>query len=204
MRKRVELSFVLDETGSMEVLRKDTIGSFNTFVEEQKKLDADVSFSLVLFSLTSIENTYRLVHESVPLSEVEPLTMETYRPRGTTPLLDAIGSTIDGLGARLAKISEQDRPDQVIVVILTDGLENASKEYTIDQVKEKVAHQRDVYKWEFVFMGCGIDAFDVAGGMNISAAYTSSHEATAKGVTEACLAASYTVSMLVDEGSTSV
>jgi hypothetical protein len=204
MTKKVELSFVLDETGSMEILRKDTIGSFNTFVEEQRKLDADMSFSLVLFSLTSIEETYRLVHESVPLDEIVPLTERSYRPRGTTPLLDAIGSTIDGLGARLVRMPEKDRPDQVIVVILTDGLENASREYTIEQVKEKIAHQRDVYKWEFVFMGCGIDAFDVAGGLNISAAYTTSHEATAKGIREAYNAASFTVSTMVDEGSTTV
>ena len=199
MRKRVELSFVLDETGSMEFVRTDTIGNFNTFIEEQKKLDADVTFSLILFSLTSIEDTYRLIHESVPLDKVVPLTEKTYRPRGTTPLLDAVGSTIDGLGARLAAMAEKDRPDQVIVVILTDGLENASKEYTIDQVKEKIAHQRDVYKWEFVFMGCGIDAFDVAGNLNISAQYTTSHDASAKGVMEAYAAASYTLSSLVND-----
>jgi hypothetical protein len=200
-RKKVEISFVLDETGSMAVIAKDTIGSFNTFVEEQKKLNAEVTFSLVLFSLTTMEDTYRKVHESVRLDDVKLLDRETYRPRGNTPLLDAVGSTIDSLGARLAAMPEHDRPDQVIVVILTDGEENASKEYTLAQVREKVQHQREVYKWEVIFLGCGIDAYAVGGSLGIARAATSSYAATASGVQKALNTASRTVSSLVDDSS---
>jgi len=200
VRKRVELSFILDETGSMEVIRADTIGSFNTFLEEQRGLDADVTFSLTYFSLVLGESTYRPRYKSAPLPHVQPLTEDSYRPRGNTPLLDAIGGTIDELGARLADMYEEDRPDQVIVVVLTDGEENSSSEYTIDQVKEKIAHQRDVYKWEFIFLGCGIDAYDVAGQMSFAAAYTSSHDRTSKGVYAATMTASTQVRSLVEDG----
>lgn len=199
MKKRVELSFILDETGSMGSIRTDTIGSFNTFLAEQKALDADVTFSLTMFSLTSMEETYRPQYKSILLADVKPLTEGIYRPRGTTPLLDAIGGTVDGLGARLADMPELERPDQVIVVILTDGQENASREYTADQVREKIARQRDTYKWEFVFLGCGIDAFAVAGDLGVGAAFMSSFGATPKGVRAAYASASSTVSSLVSD-----
>jgi len=199
MTKKVELCFVLDETGSMGSIRTDTIGSFNTFLEEQKALKADVTFSLTLFSLTSTEDTYRKPYSSVRLVDIKPLTEETYRPRGTTPLLDAVGGTIDGLGVRLADMSELERPDQVVMVILTDGLENASKEYTLEQVKEKITHQRDVYKWEFVFLGSGIDAFDAAGNLGISAQFTAAVSHDTIGTRAAYRYASATVSALVDD-----
>ena len=184
-------------------IRADTIGSFNTFLAEQKALDADVTFSLTMFSLTPLGETYRPQYKSVFLADVIPLTEGTYRPRGTTPLLDAIGGTVDGLGTRLADMPESERPDQVIVVILTDGQENASKEYTTEQIREKIEHQRDTYKWEFVFLGCGIDAFAVAGNLAVAAAFTTSHDATPKGVRAAYATASSTISSLVnDPGST--
>jgi hypothetical protein len=201
MKKKVELMFVLDETGSMEDIRTDTIGSFNTFVEEQKALDADVTFSLILFSMVGDEDTYRSRYKSVPLSNVEPLTVETYRPRGVTPLLDAVGGTVDSLGTRLADMPEQDRPNQVIVVILTDGLENASTEYTIQQVREKVQHQQDVYKWEFIFLGCGIDAFNAATCMGIPGAAASSYTRDAQGVRAAYQTASSSISHSVSKSS---
>lgn len=199
MTKRVELCFVLDETGSMESIRMDTIGGFNTFLKEQKLLDADVSFSLTLFSLTSMEDTYRQPHKNASLADVTPLSEETYRPRGTTPLLDAVGGTIDGLGARLADMPEPERPDQVIVVILTDGEENASREYTLEQVREKVVHQRDAYDWEFVFLGSGIDAFSAAGDMGISAKFTAAVSHDAKGTRSAYTYAAATVSRLASD-----
>ncbi len=185
--KKVEISFVLDETGSMSSILQDTIGSFNTFIDEQRKLKAKVSFSLTLFSESSIEPTIRPMYESVPLKQVSLLTTDTYRPRGTTPLYDAIGGAIAALDKRVSK------KKQVIMVILTDGEENASVEYTLERVKELVEEHDE---WEFIFLGCGMDAFGAAGSMGI--AHAAAYAATGKGVTQAYASASCTISSLVD------
>jgi endonuclease III len=149
MRKGyVEVAFVLDETGSMHEIREDTIGGFNQWLEEQKELDVEeMRCSLVLFSKIEGEKTYRIRHQGILIEDVDELDGSSYRPRGTTPLLDAIGITIDSLGTRLDQMDENERPEKVIVAILTDGLENASEEYTLERVKEMVTHQQEKYIW---------------------------------------------------------
>ena len=182
----VEVAFVLDETGSMHDIKEDTIGGFNQWLEEQKQLDVEETrFSLVLFSKIQGEKTYRMTYDGVPIEDVGELDESTYRPRGTTPLLDAIGITIDSLGTRLDEMAEDDKPENVIVAILRDGLENASEEYTLERVKEMVTHQQEKYGWHFIFLGCGIDAFAAGARMGIHQATTRRHDRSGRGVREA-------------------
>jgi uncharacterized protein YegL len=182
-----EIVFVLDETGSMGRIREDTIGSFNHFVEEQREVEGRATLTLVEFSKTPDEDNFRLQYEGLPLEEVEPLIHETYRPRGFTPLLDAIGSTIDSVSARVKRTEEEKRPDLVIVAVLTDGLENASSEYTLEQVRAKVEHQESE-GWKFIFLGANMDAVQVGGEMGFGA--THSFDASREGVVRAYAATS--------------
>jgi len=138
---------ILDKSGSMAPKKSELIVGFNHFLEEQKKLPGKATISITQFS-TGVAQTGVL-----PLQVVAPLEDATYQPSGWTALLDAIGMTLDTVGAELAALPEDLRPSQVIVGIFTDGEENYSKEYTREQVKAKIKEQRDVYKWQFVFIG---------------------------------------------------
>jgi uncharacterized protein YegL len=170
------VNVIIDRSGSMSSLAGDTIGGFNTFLADQKNVPGDVSFTLCLFS-----THYQLVHDAVKLDSVPDLNTTTYRPSGNTALLDALGTTIDNVGNKLAAMSEEERPSKVIFLIITDGQENASREYTIDQVKAKVTHQSDVYNWEFVFMGANIDAISAGTSLGISAANSVNYSASSVG-----------------------
>jgi hypothetical protein len=191
---RVEIIFVLDETGSMHKVWDDTIGGYNQFVQQQRSVNKDVRFTLVLFSKVPGEPTFRTRYQDVPIPSVEDLN--NYMPRGTTPLLDAIGGTIDSVGARLAGMPEHERPGQVICVVLTDGQENASVEYTKAQVREMVNRQREGYNWEFVFLGANMDAIAEADAIGISPQYASNYAATPDGTARAFGCAAQTVSSL--------
>jgi uncharacterized protein YegL len=142
------LAIVLDRSGSMSGLTTDTIGGFNTFLSEQKKLPGEALLTLVQF-----DHEFQIVHDCKPLPEVPDLTTATYVPRGNTALLDALGRTIVSVGERLAKLPEEQRPARVIVLVITDGQENASREYDRSRVAALIKQQREQYKWEFVFMG---------------------------------------------------
>lgn len=157
-----EIICVVDRSGSMETIVNDAIGSFNDFLAEQKKHPGECRFSLTLFN-----TRYEIRHNGVPLQDVENFTPQTYRPSGMTALLDAVGRTIDEVGERLAKTPEEERPERVVFVIMTDGMENASKEYNREQIHKKIKRQTDEYKWEFVFLAAGEDAFAEAQGMGI-------------------------------------
>jgi uncharacterized protein YegL len=160
-----EIAFILDQSGSMESIKAGTLEGVNAFLDQQKKENSDypVRFSLTLFS-TKIEAR----HSSIPVTEVPSLNDTTYLPDGGTALLDAIGITIDSLGKRLAETLEAERPAKVIVAIMTDGEENSSRVFTWDQINEKIKHQTEVYKWEFLFMGANQDAIANASRINIS------------------------------------
>ena len=197
----VEIAFVLDETGSMHDIKEDTIGGFNQWLEEQKQVDIEETrFSLVLFSKVHGERMYRMMYEGALIQDVRELDESTYRPRGTTPLLDAMGMTIDSLGSRLDKMDQDDKPEKVIVVILTDGLENASEEYTLERVKEMVTHQQEKYGWRFIFLGCGIDAFAAGAQMGIRQAMTRRHDRSGKGVREAYAASRCMMDDMLGQG----
>jgi hypothetical protein len=145
-----EIVAIIDRSGSMQSLRADTIGGFNSFVAEQKKAKGKALLTLVQF-----DDQYQIDYEGKDISDVSDLNEETYVPRGSTALLDAVGRTVNAVGARLSALPEEKRPGQIIFLIITDGQENCSKEFAAAKVKEMVKHQTDVYKWSFVFMGGG-------------------------------------------------
>ncbi len=160
-----EIAFILDQSGSMDSIKAGTLEGVNAFLDQQKRENAayPVRFSLTLFS-TKIDAR----HFSIPVTEVPSLNDTTYLPDGGTALLDAIGITIDSLGKRLADTPEAERPGKVIVAIMTDGEENSSHQFTWDQISDKIKHQTEVYKWEFLFMGANQDAIANASRINIS------------------------------------
>lgn len=160
MKNYSEIVVVLDRSGSMQAILEDAIGGFNSFLESQKSVPGDANLTLVLFN-----DKYKFVLENVPLGMAKPLDKEIYVPHSTTALLDALGDTIDRAGAYLSGLPEDDRPNKVIFAILTDGLENASHRFTREQIFDKITHQREVYKWEFIFLAANQDA--IQAGMSI-------------------------------------
>lgn len=172
-----EMVFVLDRSGSMSGLAADTIGGFNELIEKQKKIEGDAYVTTVLF-----DHEYEVLHDHVALGEVAPLTDKEYFARGSTALLDAVGRTINAVGARLAATPEEERPAHVVFVITTDGMENASREYTAKQVREMVEHQQQKYSWQFVFLGANMDAVSEARNLGISAKYAADFTPSHSGV----------------------
>ncbi len=171
-----EIAFVLDRSGSMENCREAAITGFNRFLAEQQNAPGRAKLTLVLF-----DNEYLVPVQSLPVQEVLPLDTESYVPRGSTALLDAIAQTIDDLGVRLSNLPESDRPSQVIIPILTDGYENASEKFGWKNVAARIRHQTEVYQWSFLFLGANQDAIATAAQMNIPAAHASAFVADAPG-----------------------
>lgn len=171
-----EIIFLLDRSGSMAGLESDTVGGFNTFVKKQSELDGDTILTTVLF-----DDEYEVLWNGIDAREVK-LTEKEYFVRGTTALLDAIGKSILDVGIRLSKTSEERRPGKVIFVITTDGMENASREFTYEKVKELIRHQQEKYNWEFIFMGANIDAAKEADSLGIDIENSYTFEASHKGV----------------------
>lgn len=160
-----DITFIIDRSGSMSRLRLDVIGSFNTFVDDQKKVEGVATLTRVQF-----DDRYQVDTDAVDIQTVAHLCTSTYVPRGNTAMYDAIGKTIVAAGERLAALPEEERPEKVIVLIQTDGQENASREYTAEAVKSLIQEQQDKYSWEFVFLGANIDAVGAAKGLGIDVA----------------------------------
>lgn len=157
-----DITLLLDRSGSMANIWEDTIGGINTFIEAQKKATGKCTLTLVQF-----DDHYEPNYVGVEAQHVAPLNKETYTPRGSTALLDAMGKAIVVTGTRLNNMPEYNRPAKVMFVVITDGQENASHEYTKRQVKEMVDRQTNNYKWEFVYLGADVNAFSEASGMGI-------------------------------------
>lgn len=172
-----EMVFVLDRSGSMSGLAVDTIGGFNELIEKQKKIEGRAYVTTVLF-----DHEYEVLHDHVALEEVAPLTDKEYFARGSTALLDAVGRTIDAVGARLAAAPEEERPAHVVFVITTDGMENSSREYTAQRVRGMIEHQQQKYSWQFVFLGANMDAVSEARKLGISAKYAADFTPSHSGV----------------------
>ena len=158
-----ELVFILDRSGSMGGLEKDTIGGYNSFVAKQKEESGEANLTTVLF-----DDKYDLLHDRADVRQVQPLTDKEYFARGTTALLDAIGKTIVDIGKKLEVTDTAKRPKKVLFVITTDGHENASEEYSAAKIKEMIQHQTDKYSWEFLFLGANIDAIGTAKELGIN------------------------------------
>jgi len=156
-----DITLVVDRSGSMDAIRDDAQGGVNTFIADQVRQPGDALLTLVQF-----DTEYEFLHRGVPIQQVPKYNLV---PRGSTALLDAVGRAVNETGERLAKIDEHDRPGLVIFVVMTDGQENSSKEFTKSQIKEMIERQQNVYDWHFTFLASNQDAFAEAGGMGIRA-----------------------------------
>ena len=174
---KTELVFILDRSGSMAGLVSDTIGGFNSMIDSQKRTKGDCLVTTVLF-----DTRFTRLHDRVPLQDVKPLTREDYVPGGCTALLDAMGDTIRHV-AHIHKYSRrEDVPENVLFVITTDGLENASHRYSAAEIRKMVDHEQEKYGWQFLFLGANIDAFSAAESIGIRKEMTSSFLADSRGM----------------------
>ena len=148
-----ELVFILDRSGSMSGLERDTIGGFNSMIEKQKKEEGEAVVSTVLFDNESV-----VIHDRLPLDKVPRMTEKEYFTRGCTALLDAVGGAVHHIGNVHKYAREEDRPEHTLFVITTDGMENASLRYSYEEVRRMIERQKEKYGWEFLFLGANIDA----------------------------------------------
>lgn len=159
-----ELVFILDRSGSMNGLEKDTIGGFNSMIEKQKREAGQALVSTVLFDNESV-----VIHDRLPLDKVPPLTEREYCTRGCTALLDAVGGAIRHIGNIHKYARKEDVPEKTLFIITTDGYENASRRYDYEKVRRMIQHEKEKYGWEFLFLGANIDAAAEAKRFGISA-----------------------------------
>ena len=159
-----ELVFILDRSGSMAGLESDTVGGFNALIEKQKKQAGKCVVSTVLF-----DDESEVLHDRVDLEQIRPMTENEYFVRGCTALIDAIGGAIRHIGNVHKYARPEDVPAHTLFVITTDGIENASRRYSSDQVKRMVERQKERYGWEFLFIGANIDSVETAGRYGIRA-----------------------------------
>lgn len=193
MNTKCDITIVLDRSGSMCSCVEGTIKGFNDFVEEQKALPGTCAFTLVQF-----DHEYDEVVTAMGADVMWSMDTTSYIPRGTTALYDAIGRAIKSTGARLGAIPEEDRPSKVVFVIITDGLENASQEFTQKQVLGMISEQKSKHKWQFVFLGANQDAFKEGGRIGTQVAMN--YEATNLGMGSVMCCASSNVAQYRTSG----
>lgn len=174
---RTELVFILDRSGSMAGLESDTIGGFNSTLEKQKDGKGEAVVTTVLF-----DHAYELLHDRFDINNVKPVSSNDYFVRGSTALLDAVGKTISKIANVQRNAGEGEQADKVMFVIITDGMENASHEYSYSQIKKMIQLEKEVYGWEFIFLGANIDAEEVAGRYGINADRAVNYHADSKGL----------------------
>ena len=163
-KNALELGFILDRSGSMSGLEKDTIGGFNSMLNKQKQLEGDVFVSTILFN-----SAVKVLHDRKKIHSIHPLTENDYLPCGSTALLDAVGSAIDHIGNIHKYARRSDVPEKTMFVIMTDGMENSSHRYDSRRVKEMIRRQEEKYGWEFLFLGANIDAVETGANFGIRA-----------------------------------
>ncbi len=168
MRKELaDITVIMDRSGSMYICQAEAQNGLNRLVNEQKEQAGECNFTLVQF-----DDQYDVVYDGVPVGDVQDIKLS---PRGMTALNDAVGKTINTVGDRLSKMQEEDRPGLVMVVIVTDGQENASQEFKVDQIRDMIKHQQEKYGWQFVFLGANQDAFTEANKIGIAACHTANY-----------------------------
>ncbi|MEI7942752.1 MAG: vWA domain-containing protein [Candidatus Riflemargulisbacteria bacterium] len=175
-KEKTHITIILDKSGSMGSCLNDTIGGFNTFLKAQRELEGTATMTLVQFN-----GHYDVISDMAPLSDTGELTNKNYVPNGGTALLDAIGRTINNVESKINDMAKKSRPEKVIFVIITDGEENESVEFTKDQIMQMINAHRDEQKWEFVFIGANQDAIQAGGDIGVRAKSTLSYEASSAG-----------------------
>ena len=171
-----ELVFILDRSGSMSGLERDTIGGFNAMIEKQKREAGEALVSTVLF-----DSECSVIHDRADIRELAPLTEKEYYVCGTTALLDAIGGAIHHIGNVHKYARREDVPEHTLFVITTDGMENASRRYTAGKVRSMIERQKEKYGWEFLFLGANIDAVETADSLGIGKARAVNYHSDAQG-----------------------
>lgn len=166
-----ELVFILDRSGSMSGLEADTIGGFNGLLEKQRKEDGEVYVSVVLF-----DDQTEVLYDREDICKVEPMNDTQYYVRGCTALLDAVGGAIHHIDRVHHYMKKEDVPEKTLFIITTDGMENASREYSYSRVKRMVEQEKEKNHWEFMFLGANIDAIEVAGRFGIGASHAVNYE----------------------------
>lgn len=168
MKKHLtEIVFILDRSGSMHGLEKDTIGGYNSMLKDQRKLEGNALVSTVLF-----DNESDVIHDRVPIKEVKDITEREYFTRGCTALLDAVGGAIHHIGNVHKYARDEDVPEKTLFIITTDGMENASREYSYDKVKKMIERQKEKYGWKFLFLGANIDSVAMGARIGIDRDFT--------------------------------
>ena len=174
-----ELVFILDRSGSMSGFEDDAIGGFNSTIRAQKEQEGKVYVSTVLFN-----NYSTVIHDRVDIENIKPLTRNDYRVGGCTALLDAIGGAIHHIGNVHKYARPEDVPEHTVFVITTDGMENASRQYSSDEIKHKIKCQTEKYGWEFIFLAANINAVETAGRLGILEDRAANYKQTHEGVDE--------------------
>lgn len=175
--KITDVVFVLDKSGSMSGLESDTIGGFNSMLKEQKKGEGICRITTVLF-----DTDYTVLHDKKDVREVEPLTEEDYIAGGGTALLDALGKSISHIIKFQKECGKENCADKVLFVIITDGQENSSREYSLEQIKKIIKKRQEKHGWEFLFLGANIDAFSAAESIGINRSHAQNFHCDAKGL----------------------
>lgn len=168
MKKNLtEIVFILDRSGSMSGLERDTIGGYNSMFAKQRNEEGEALVSTVLF-----DNECTVIHDRIPIKEVKDITEREYYVRGCTALLDAVGGTIHHIGNVHKYARDEDVPEKTLFIITTDGMENASRRYSYDRVKAMIERQKEKYGWEFLFLGANIDSAAMGAKIGIDRDFT--------------------------------
>lgn len=196
--KSTEIIFVIDKSGSMSHLAKDTIGGFNGFIESQKAMDGKATLTTVLF-----DTTWKNLHDGVDIREIKPMTSEDYLAYGGTAMLDAIGDTIQTVQNRHDELGSE-KPDNVLFVITTDGEENSSHKYKKSDIEKMIKHQTNGHGWKFMFLGANMDAVKEAESIGINKDWSTNYIYTARGTdavyrTMSCAASAVRTDSLSDD-----
>lgn len=171
-----ELIFILDRSGSMYGLEKDTIGGYNSMLEKQKNIQGECKITTVLFN-----HKTEVIHNRVDMNEVRKLTEKDYEVYGNTALLDAVGESIQNMISVERHTKEEYQAEKILFVIITDGMENSSREYSLSQIKSMIENQRKNYNWEFIFLGANIDSIETARNLGIDEDNAVNYHADKKG-----------------------